>query len=178
MHLVRGSGAVSIPLCARCTCVSDAVRGGGETLRVLIGALQKKDSAWAEPRNKNPLEKTTLSRQGITAQSKEMKDEGLVRSPVQTVALLISHTKYWQDPWPRDKQRSGCCLTTNILMLANLFRTDCSTCSPLTVAVCPHMTTMCANAGTADGCTLCKADLSFCYQTSLSSAFAAHGALT
>ena len=34
---------------------------------------------WAEPHNKNKLEKTTLSRQGIGAQSKEMKDEGLVR---------------------------------------------------------------------------------------------------
>ena len=34
---------------------------------------------WAEPHNKNPLEKTTLSRQGITSQSKEMKDEGEVR---------------------------------------------------------------------------------------------------
>lgn len=34
---------------------------------------------WAEPHNNNPLEKTTLSRQGITAQSKEMKDETAVR---------------------------------------------------------------------------------------------------
>ena len=73
--------------CASCTCVSDAARGR-ISLSVSIGVLQKKDSAWAEPHNKNPLEKTTLSRQGITAQSKEMKDEGMVRSPVQTVALI------------------------------------------------------------------------------------------
>lgn len=63
-----------------------------ESLSVCIGALQKKDSAWAEPHNKNPLEKTTLSRQGITAQSKEMKDEGMVRIPVHSVALLYSYT--------------------------------------------------------------------------------------
>ncbi|CAK0782858.1 hypothetical protein CVIRNUC_006053 [Coccomyxa viridis] len=39
---------------------------------------KEKDSMWAEPHNNNPLEKTTLSRQGITAQSKEMKDETAV----------------------------------------------------------------------------------------------------
>ena len=41
--------------------------------------LQERDSQWAEPHNNNPLEKTTLSREGITAQSKEMKDENAVR---------------------------------------------------------------------------------------------------
>ncbi|CAL5220312.1 g2300 [Coccomyxa viridis] len=46
---------------------------------------KKKDSAWAEPRNKNPLEKTTLSRQGITAQSKEMKDEGLINDAQEAI---------------------------------------------------------------------------------------------
>ena len=34
---------------------------------------------WAEPSNKNPLEKTTLSREGFTAQSPGMKEEGKVR---------------------------------------------------------------------------------------------------
>ena len=44
----------------------------------MLSLVQERDSAWAEPKNKNPLEKTTLSREGITAQSKEMKDENAV----------------------------------------------------------------------------------------------------
>ena len=48
--------------------------------------LQGKEGMWAEPHNNNPLEKTTLSRQGITAQSKEMKDEDAVR-PSLTMLL-------------------------------------------------------------------------------------------
>ena len=53
---------------------------------------------WAEPHNNNPLEKTTLSRQGITAQSKEMKDETAVSpcldvlAPVASNQVLVSHT--------------------------------------------------------------------------------------
>ena len=53
---------------------------------------------WAEPHNNNPLEKTTLSRQGITAQSKEMKDETAVSpcfdmlAPVASNQDLVSHT--------------------------------------------------------------------------------------
>lgn len=43
-----------------------------------LNFVQERDSVWAEPKNKNPLEKTTLSREGITAQSKEMKDENAV----------------------------------------------------------------------------------------------------
>lgn len=42
--------------------------------------VQDHDSFWAEPSNNNPLEKTTLSREGFTAQSKEMKDEEGVRN--------------------------------------------------------------------------------------------------
>ena len=77
--------------CANRTCVSDAAPGR-ISLSVSFGVLQKKDSAWAEPHNKNPLEKTTLSRQGITAQSKEMKDEGMVRNSTQSVALCDLRT--------------------------------------------------------------------------------------
>lgn len=40
---------------------------------------QDKESFWAEPHNNNPLEKTTLSREGFGKQSKEMKDEEEVR---------------------------------------------------------------------------------------------------
>ena len=61
---------------AECDCNCS---GSKSSVSLVSGVMQEKDSAWAEPHNKNPLEKTTLSRQGITAQSKEMKDEGLVR---------------------------------------------------------------------------------------------------
>lgn len=41
--------------------------------------MQAKEAFWAEPSNKNPLEKTTLSREGFTAQSKDMKAESKVQ---------------------------------------------------------------------------------------------------
>ena len=59
---------------------------------------QAKDSAWGEPKNKNPLEKTTLSRQGVTAQSKEMKDEEEV-SPSLIVSVPY-HARTWRPQIP------------------------------------------------------------------------------
>lgn len=50
--------------------------------------MQAKEAFWAEPSNKNPLEKTTLSREGFGAQSKEMKDEGAVSSLLSQSFLL------------------------------------------------------------------------------------------
>ena len=50
---------------------------------------------WAEPHNNNPLEKTTLSRQGITAQSKEMKDETAV-SPCLDMLAPVASEKFWR----------------------------------------------------------------------------------
>lgn len=40
--------------------------------------LQHSEGQWAEPQNKNKLEKQTLSRQGPSAQSKGLKDESAV----------------------------------------------------------------------------------------------------
>ena len=38
------------------------------------------EGQWAEPSNKNPLEKQTLTRQGITGQSKGLKDESAINA--------------------------------------------------------------------------------------------------
>lgn len=46
---------------------------------------------WAEPSNKNPLEKTTLSREGFGAQSKELKDESAVSGLQGLENLLKLH---------------------------------------------------------------------------------------
>ena len=43
-----------------------------------ISGLQHSEGQWAEPRNKNKLEKQTLARQGPSAQSKGLKDETAV----------------------------------------------------------------------------------------------------
>jgi hypothetical protein len=51
------------------------------------------DSFWAEPSNKNPLEKTTLSREGFTAQSKEMKDEEGVNKVTEGVQDAADNVK-------------------------------------------------------------------------------------
>ena len=43
-----------------------------------ISGLQHSEGMWAEPQNKNKLEKQTLARQGPSAQSKGLKDETAV----------------------------------------------------------------------------------------------------
>lgn len=56
--------------------------------------MQHKEEFWAEPENKNPLEKTTLSREGFTAQSKEMKDEGAVSLEPRTNVSEIVYDSF------------------------------------------------------------------------------------
>ncbi|EIE22636.1 hypothetical protein COCSUDRAFT_66322 [Coccomyxa subellipsoidea C-169] len=51
------------------------------------------DSVWAEPKNNNPLEKTTLSREGFGKQSKQMKDEQEVNKFTEGVKDAADNVK-------------------------------------------------------------------------------------